>query len=124
MFVGTPVTFALDLSILPWIAELMWKRKRFTQSTKYDLRSFGDELTTIRNAGGVSREFPGPVPSMRILFRLKARSLPEGVGVVFERGHSHFVSLCSLRIVTTLSIGSASTVCPLPVTVVALSIEL
>jgi len=58
MFVGTSVTFALDLLILPCNsfleAEPMWKRKRFTQSTRYGLRSFGDELTTIRNAGGVS----------------------------------------------------------------------
>jgi hypothetical protein len=53
MFVGTSVTFALDLLILPWIAELMSKRKRFTQSTKYGSRSFGSKLTTIRNAGGV-----------------------------------------------------------------------
>jgi hypothetical protein len=58
MFVGTLVTFALDLFILPWIAELMGKRKRFTQTTKYNLRSFGDELTTIRDAGDISEEFP------------------------------------------------------------------
>jgi hypothetical protein len=58
MFVGTLVTFALDLFILPWIAELMGKRKRFTQTTKYNLRSFGDELTTIRDAGDISEESP------------------------------------------------------------------
>jgi hypothetical protein len=32
----------------------VWKAERFTQSTRYGLRSFGDELTPIRNAGGVS----------------------------------------------------------------------
>lgn len=56
--IGTPVTFALDLLILPCNSFLdsraVWKAERFTQSTRYGLRSFGEELTTIRNAGGVS----------------------------------------------------------------------
>jgi hypothetical protein len=48
MFVGSLVTFALDLFLLRWIAELTWKRKRFTQSTKYDLTSFGEVSGTNR----------------------------------------------------------------------------
>jgi hypothetical protein len=58
MFVGTLVTFALDLFILPWIAELTGKRKRFTQTTKYNLRSFGGRIDhhqrCRRYFGGVS----------------------------------------------------------------------
>jgi hypothetical protein len=102
MFVGASVTFRVDLSIIPWIAELMWKRKRFTQSTKYDLRSFGGELTTIRNAGGVSADGRGnpqqaevqdrievePICTSRCrcghfrwwLFRLSRNSCPETPG--------------------------------------------
>src|SRR5207245_11122774 len=36
----------------------------------------------------------------------------------------HCIALCFLRISTVVSIGRASTVCPLPVIVVALNIEL
>jgi hypothetical protein len=47
-------------------SKLMWKRKRFTQSTKYDLRSFG-AFSMVVISSGSCEEIDGDGPDKELL---------------------------------------------------------
>src|ERR1700677_5298206 len=63
-------------------SELMWKRKRFTQSTKYDLRSFGAFPMVV-------------ISSVRNFQKFQNfQKVPETLGFLSCWGNSHSMRRC------------------------------